>query len=153
MCRRRLMLRVLARAILNSSVTNLRQKLMTAPKRIFNGIWHMFVVTLGRISYAPPPDSISPENQVRIEQICGASSPSVLTRLDSSIQYGTLTPCICFRTADLAKDVLELVVDGPELESIWAAFHVDDNVQAPKTQAGGYEDESEADMLHVDLDD
>ena len=46
-----------------------------------------------------------------------------------------------------------MVVEGPELESIWAAFHVDDNVQAPKTQAGGDEDESEADMLHVDLDD
>ncbi|KAI1791334.1 hypothetical protein LXA43DRAFT_973179 [Ganoderma leucocontextum] len=102
----------------DSSATNLRHKLMVAPKRIFNGLWHMFTVTLGRISYAPPPESISPENQVKLEQIC-----------------------------DLAKDVLELVVDGPELESIWAAFHVEDNVPAPRpTQTDEDEDESAARM-------
>ena len=57
----------------DSSATNLRHKLMVAPRRVYNGIWHMFTVTLGRISYAPPPESISPEDQVKLEQICGAS--------------------------------------------------------------------------------
>ena len=57
----------------DSSATNLRQKLMVAPRRIYSGLWHMFTVTLGRISYAPPPESISPEDQVKLEQICGTS--------------------------------------------------------------------------------
>lgn len=56
----------------DTSATNLRHKLMIAPRRIYSGLWHMFTVTLGRISYAPPPESISPEDQVRLEQICGA---------------------------------------------------------------------------------
>ncbi|OJT05100.1 hypothetical protein TRAPUB_4165 [Trametes pubescens] len=42
----------------------------------------------------------------------------------------------------MAKDALEVAVDGPELESIWAAFHVDDNVPASRTQHAP-EDESE----------
>ena len=40
---------------------------------------------------------------------------------------------------------MELVVDGPELESIWAAFHVEDNVSVPRaTQADEDEDDDEA---------
>ncbi|KAI8994049.1 hypothetical protein BD414DRAFT_576645 [Trametes punicea] len=97
----------------DSSKVNFRQKLMFPPKRFGNALWHMFTVSLGRISYAFPPDWAGMENAMKLDQIC-----------------------------DLAKDVLELAVDGPELESIWAAFHVDENMPVSKTQFE--EDESEA---------
>ncbi|KAI9059125.1 hypothetical protein FKP32DRAFT_1596447 [Trametes sanguinea] len=95
----------------DSSRINLRQKLMFPPKRFCNALWHMFTVSLGRISYAFPPDWAGMENAMRLDQIC-----------------------------DLAKDVLEVAVDGPELESIWAAFHVDDSMPASKNQ---YDDDAD----------
>ncbi|KAI0666623.1 hypothetical protein C8Q78DRAFT_1058470 [Trametes maxima] len=89
---------------------NLRQKLMHPSRRFSSALWHAFTVSLGRISYAFPPEWTGAENALRLDQIC-----------------------------DLARDVLELAVDGPELESIWEAFHIDDNVPAPaRTQ---YDDE------------
>ncbi|EIW62526.1 uncharacterized protein TRAVEDRAFT_17188 [Trametes versicolor FP-101664 SS1] len=93
---------------------NLRHKLMCPPRRFSNALWHMFTVSLGRISYAHPPEWAGAENALILDQIC-----------------------------DMAKDALEVAVDGPELESIWAAFHVDDNVPAPRTQYAPEEDESE----------
>ncbi|KAI0824049.1 hypothetical protein BC628DRAFT_1323570 [Trametes gibbosa] len=84
---------------------NLRQKLMLPPKRFSNSLWHIFTVSLGRLSYACPPDWLGIENLQTLDQIY-----------------------------DMAKEVLEVVVDGPELESIWAAFQVDDNVpNSPRT--------------------
>ncbi|KAI0768795.1 hypothetical protein BD413DRAFT_561541 [Trametes elegans] len=88
----------------DASRINLRTKLTHPPKRFANALWHMFMVSLGRISYACPPDWAGLLNVIQLDQVC-----------------------------DLAKDVLEVVVDGPELESIWAAFHVDDNLPAPTT--------------------
>ncbi|KAI0373458.1 hypothetical protein BV20DRAFT_1012994 [Pilatotrama ljubarskyi] len=98
----------------DSSKINLRQKLMFPPRRFANALWHMFTVSLGRISYAFPPDWAGVENAQRLDQIC-----------------------------DLAKDVLEVAVDGPELESIWAAFQVDDNVPATSSRAQYDDDENE----------
>ncbi|KAI0360875.1 hypothetical protein OH77DRAFT_1418909 [Trametes cingulata] len=95
----------------DSSKINLRQKLMFPPRRFANALWHMYTVSLGRISYAFPPDWAGVENAQRLDQIC-----------------------------DLAKDVLEVAVDGPELESIWAAFQVDDNVPT-SSQRPQYDDE------------
>ena len=37
--------------------------------------------------------------------------------------------------ADIAKDVFEFVVDGPELESTWAAFHVEELPPGPAVPA------------------
>ncbi|KAL7281033.1 hypothetical protein ACG7TL_004335 [Trametes sanguinea] len=103
----------------DSSRINLRQKLMFPPKRFCNALWHMFTVSLGRISYAFPPGWAGMENAMRLDQIC-----------------------------DLAKDVLEVAVDGPELESIWAAFHVDDSMPAAKNQYDEDDGEPPRSNLH-----
>ncbi|KAI0743346.1 hypothetical protein C8Q80DRAFT_831463 [Daedaleopsis nitida] len=71
----------------------LRQKLTRNKKRIFNGLFHMFTVSLGRIGYASASDAVGPENLLALE-----------------------------KARDMARDVLEMVVDGPELESIWEVF-------------------------------
>lgn len=110
---------------------NLRQKLMFPPRRFSNALWHMFTVSLGRISYAHPPEWAGAENALILDQICGR--PSRQPHLS----------ILLILSVDMAKDALEVAVDGPELESIWAAFHVDDNVPAPRTQYTHEEDESE----------
>ena len=50
----------------------LRQKLFIAQRRRFNGVRHMFFVTLGRLSYATPPDALSYLHKQRMDQISGA---------------------------------------------------------------------------------
>ncbi|KAI0644391.1 hypothetical protein C8Q79DRAFT_1072568 [Trametes meyenii] len=93
----------------DTTKVNLRQKLMYPSTRFASALWHAFTVSLGRISYAFPPEWTGNENALRLDQI-----------------------------SDLARDVLELAVDGPELESIWEGFHVEENVPSSKTQ---YDDE------------
>lgn len=53
---------------------NLRHKLHHAPHRQFNGVSHMFVVTLGRLSFADPPDveNLGCDEKRRLEQLAGA---------------------------------------------------------------------------------
>ncbi|KAI0043401.1 hypothetical protein FA95DRAFT_1575144 [Auriscalpium vulgare] len=72
---------------------NLRLKLQHAPHRPFNGLGHMFVVAFGRLSYADAPEQVDKDGRVKLEQL---SEP--------------------------ARDIMELVIEGPESESIWAAF-------------------------------
>jgi hypothetical protein len=72
---------------------SLRARLQAAPPRHFNGIGHQFVVALGRLSFAEPPDEVSVSDRVLLEQL-----------------------------ADPARDVMDLVVAGPESESVWSLF-------------------------------
>jgi len=72
---------------------NLRGRLQAAPPRHFNGIGHQFVVALGRLSFAEPPDEVSVSDRILLEQL-----------------------------ADTARDVMDLVVAGPESESVWSLF-------------------------------
>ncbi|KAJ4002145.1 hypothetical protein F5050DRAFT_1802703 [Lentinula boryana] len=72
----------------------LKSKLQHASPRPFNGITHMFIVTFGRLSYAPIPEWIGSDRVYELSVI-----------------------------RDMARDLLELVVDGPECDNIYAAYH------------------------------
>ena len=72
---------------------SLRARLQAAPPRHFNGIGHQFVVALGRLSFAEPPDEVSAQDRAWLEQL-----------------------------ADPARDVMDLVMAGPESESVWSLF-------------------------------
>ncbi|KAJ3735801.1 hypothetical protein DFJ43DRAFT_1057112 [Lentinula guzmanii] len=72
----------------------LKSKLQHASPRPFNGITHMFIVTFGRLSYAPIPEWIESDRVYELSVI-----------------------------RDMARDLLELVVDGPECDNIYAAYH------------------------------
>ncbi|KAJ7770127.1 hypothetical protein DFH07DRAFT_266343 [Mycena maculata] len=72
---------------------NLRHRLHYAPSRTFNGITHMFIVTFGRLSCADPPEWIDSTQKVELETM-----------------------------SEMAQDLLDLVVDGPEGDIIWAAY-------------------------------
>jgi hypothetical protein len=52
-------------------VFNLRHKLLHAPHRQFNGINHMSIVTLGRLSYADPPDWLDSQPKLELEHMGG----------------------------------------------------------------------------------
>lgn len=52
-------------------VSTIRHKLFQPQRRRFNGVRHMFFVTLGRIGYASPPDAISAEHKQRMDQMAG----------------------------------------------------------------------------------
>ncbi len=78
--------------------TCLRARLQAAPPRHFNGIGHQFVVALGRLSFAEPPDDVEPLDRAWLEQL-----------------------------ADPARDVMDLVMAGPESESVWAVFQEEED--------------------------
>ena len=77
---------------------SLRARLQAAPQRHFNGIGHQFVVALGRLSFAEPPDDVAPLDRAWLEQL-----------------------------ADPARDIMDLVVAGPESESVWSLFQEEED--------------------------
>jgi hypothetical protein len=97
---------------------SLRARLQAAPPRHFNGIGHQFVVALGRLSFAEPPDEVSASDRTLLEQL-----------------------------ADPARDVMDLVVAGPESESVWSLFQEEEgrseerDHDRPGDGGGGSEDE------------
>jgi len=86
--------------------TSLRARLQAAPPRHFNGIGHQFVVALGRLSFAEPPDDVSTQDRGWLEQL-----------------------------VDPARDVMDLVMAGPESESVWSLFQEEDG----KDEGEGFE--------------
>ena len=104
---------------------NLRGRLQAAPPRHFNGIGHQFVVALGRLSFAEPPDEVSVPDRMLLEQL-----------------------------ADPARDVMDLVVAGPESESVWSLFQEEDNNDEERDDDGergssGHTFEDDEDIVMV----
>ncbi|KAF8583883.1 hypothetical protein K439DRAFT_1661015 [Ramaria rubella] len=60
----------------------------------FNGVTHMFIVTFGRLSWAEGPDWLDDECK-----------------------------CTCEMIAEIAMEIIEIVVAGPECDSLWAVWH------------------------------
>ncbi|KAI9442751.1 hypothetical protein H4582DRAFT_2073336 [Lactarius indigo] len=87
---------------------SLRARLQAAPPRHFNGIGHQFVVALGRLSFAEPPDEVSAQDRGWLEQL-----------------------------ADPARDVMDLVMAGPESESVWSLFQEEEDEEEGQKSTGG----------------
>ncbi|KAF9237525.1 hypothetical protein BU15DRAFT_75899 [Melanogaster broomeanus] len=94
--------------ISEDSTVNLRERLYRAPMKTYNGLIHLFIVTFGRLSYANSPYWLHAKDNQRLA-----------------------------RVADLARPLLELVIQGPELDSIWET----------------YQDEAEDNEAAMDVDD
>ncbi|KAF5380404.1 hypothetical protein D9615_004498 [Tricholomella constricta] len=77
-------------------VLNLRQKLHSPYHRLFHGLLHMFIVTFGRLSYGEAPEWI--DRQGRIDLVS---------------------------STDMARDILDHVVDGPEADRTWQAYQLE----------------------------
>ena len=96
---------VVFRAPKGGPASLLRARLQAAPPRHFNGIGHQFVVALGRLSCAEPPDEVSAQDRAWLEQL-----------------------------ADPARDVMDSVMAGPESDSVWLLFQEEDEVQGCEGQ-------------------
>ncbi|KAG2150466.1 hypothetical protein DEU56DRAFT_977750 [Suillus clintonianus] len=70
----------------------LRERLEHAPRH-YNGLVHIFVVTMGRLSFADVPEWVQEEDKLDLERVAG-----------------------------LAKDLLELLMDAPQMDAIWATY-------------------------------
>jgi hypothetical protein len=53
---------------------DLSHKLYHSPHRQFNGITHIFVVTLGRLSYAVTPDWVDASGRSELERMAGMAT-------------------------------------------------------------------------------
>ncbi|KAJ8487175.1 hypothetical protein ONZ45_g14425 [Pleurotus djamor] len=76
------------------SDVDLVSKLQQAPPRHLNGAIHTFIVCIGRLSYAEPPSWMTPQASQALE-----------------------------RVVDLARELIEQVVDGPEGDAVWEVYH------------------------------
>ncbi|KIJ50505.1 hypothetical protein M422DRAFT_44310 [Sphaerobolus stellatus SS14] len=72
----------------------------------FNGLTHMFIVTFGRLSWAQAPDELPDD--------CKA---------------------LCNNLVDLAMEIIETVVAGPECDSLWAVWHEHEIVDDEEDEA------------------
>ncbi|ESK97149.1 rad26 atrip [Moniliophthora roreri MCA 2997] len=75
---------------------NLRQKFHRSPVRAFNGITHNYIITFGRLAYAPAPEWLNEDSRHHLAGV-----------------------------VEMARDLLEMVVDGPEVDSVWALYQDD----------------------------
>ena len=126
-------------ALLNYLVFNtertfdLRHKLYHAPHRQFNGITHVFVVTFGALSYTDPPGWVEGEGRIEWDRVAGKSMSEIIFLF--LIEEGG---CV----QDLARDLLELIVEGPEGDTVYSAYQIEGTVMTD-------EEEMEARLLEV----
>ncbi|KAI0071737.1 hypothetical protein K474DRAFT_1712207 [Panus rudis PR-1116 ss-1] len=73
---------------------DLRSKLLNMLASPFTGVTHMFIVSIGRLAHAEPPIWLNEEGQAQLDHTC-----------------------------ELARGLLDAVVEGPEIDAIWMAFH------------------------------
>jgi len=72
---------------------NLRLMLHHNPRRMLTGLNHLFIISIGRLSFADPPEWIGKTGKRELESLI-----------------------------DMARELLDLVVDGPESDSIWSLY-------------------------------
>lgn len=74
----------------------------------------MFIVTFGTLSYVDPPDWVDHESKLQLEQISGKDN-------------WLLPPFVWVShyILEMARDLLDLVVEGPEGDSVYAAYQIE----------------------------
>ncbi|KAF8508578.1 hypothetical protein BU17DRAFT_99657 [Hysterangium stoloniferum] len=72
----------------------------------FNGVTHMFIVTFGRLSWAEAPEWLESECKSECEVV-----------------------------AELALEIIETVVAGPECDSLWAVWHQNEIIDEEEVEA------------------
>ncbi|CAE6415411.1 unnamed protein product [Rhizoctonia solani] len=105
---------------------NVRERLLYATRGPFNGSIHFFIVSFGRLAFGDPPEYLDADRSKAIREIRG-----------------------------LSEALLETVVDGPEVDGIYAVFRDSDEDEVIPSSVEKAEasvaDEEEA--LHMAIDD
>ncbi|KDN46186.1 hypothetical protein RSAG8_04413, partial [Rhizoctonia solani AG-8 WAC10335] len=105
---------------------NVRERLLYATRGPFNGSIHFFIVSFGRLAFGDPPEYLDTNCSKAIREIRG-----------------------------LSEALLETVVDGPEVDGIYAVFRDSDEDEVipssvEKVEASVADDEE---ALHMAIDD
>ncbi|CEL60995.1 hypothetical protein RSOLAG1IB_04234 [Rhizoctonia solani AG-1 IB] len=107
---------------------NIRERLLYATRGPFNGSIHFFIVSFGRLAFGDPPDYLDTNCSKAIREIRG-----------------------------LSEALLETVVDGPEVDGIYAVFRdsdEDENIPPSEERVeASVADEEEALNMVVDDED
>ncbi|KAJ3570275.1 hypothetical protein NP233_g4514 [Leucocoprinus birnbaumii] len=98
-------------------IIRLHDKLQHCLHQNLANLVHMFVVGFGQLSYADPPDWIDAEGKAQLEFL-----------------------------AEFARDLLDLAVDGPESDSVWAAYQME-----PDNDSETDDEEREARLMETDM--
>ncbi|EJU04305.1 hypothetical protein DACRYDRAFT_48318, partial [Dacryopinax primogenitus] len=100
----------------------LQQKLQNS--KVVNGVTHAFLLGIGRLSYADPPEWLDPENVKRVTDM-----------------------------RDQARDLFEQVIEDPlEGDSVWAAYQDDGEDSTSGTESEQEPDEPEQPDIPMDED-
>jgi hypothetical protein len=92
----------------------------------------MFIICFGRLGYADPPEWIDRTGRHELESLSGKQEPGCGGLDTISMQY----------VLDMAREVLDLVADGPEGDSIWSLYQ-----DADKNESEMDEGEIEARLM------
>ncbi|KAG1734759.1 uncharacterized protein EDB91DRAFT_586936 [Suillus paluster] len=82
--------------VFKADAQRLRERLEHAPRH-YNGLVHLFIVTMGRLSFADAPEWVQEKDKLEMERVAG-----------------------------LARELLELLVDASEMDAIWATYQEPD---------------------------
>ncbi|KAF8622744.1 hypothetical protein AX15_006834 [Amanita polypyramis BW_CC] len=93
---------------------NLKPRVHHNSHQALTGLNHIFIVSFGRLSYADPPDWIDKPGRRELESL-----------------------------TDIARELLDIVVDGPESDYIWSLYQEDPD----KNESEADEGEIEARLL------
>lgn len=77
---------------------------------MLTGLKHMFIICFGRLSCADPPEWIDKTCRSELESLTGMRDRCFTS--SASVQWAL----------DIARDLLDIVVDGPESDSIWSLY-------------------------------
>ena len=118
-----------------------RTKLYYAPHIAFNGLAHMFIVMIGRLSYADPPEWLSAELQADIEKLTGLFLTFLHFR-DVSEKV------MC---AEPARDLMDRIIEGPEGDNVWEAYQETD-LEIRETQTEPDDEDAQMDELMASIE-
>ncbi|KAL7418082.1 hypothetical protein BDY24DRAFT_411187 [Mrakia frigida] len=121
----------------SNNALNLADKLRQAPRAEFNAAWERFLVAFGRICYAEVPDLKEifweKDEQGLLGLGEGANGGAVgggKGEREGAVWEGELE-----RAGEIARDIFDLVIEGPEGDLVYAIFDTDANDNDDDLQA------------------
>lgn len=94
---------------------------------------HLFIVTFGRLSYGEAPDWIDQQGRTDLVSLTG-----------ELFELKALIDVMLMLWPDMARDILDHVVDGPEADRTWQTYQTE-----PDANSDTDEEEMEAKLLGV----
>ena len=115
-----------------------------AAQPAFNGIDHLYIVTMARLGYADVPDWLGDQRVVLVEDV--QSAYRLLSR------GATRISTLLIRSSVVARELLEMLVDGPEGDLVISAYCGDETGGSQRQEETGEETQDDLPNDVMDLD-